>query len=73
MKNYKLTDNTIMYNGIKLYQIEAITDFNEVKKGTLGGYIQSTDNLSGDAWVGDNAKVYGKACELICKDLQNGL
>lgn len=61
MKNYKLTDNTIMYNGIKLYQIEAINDFNKVKKGTLGGYIQSTDNLSDDAWVGDNAKVYDKA------------
>lgn len=49
--------------GKKLYRIEALKDFSDVKAGSLGGYIESEDNLShdGNAWVYDNARVYGNA------------
>lgn len=47
----------------KLYRIEALKDFGDVKAGSLGGYIESEDNLShdGNAWVYDNACVYDNA------------
>ena len=59
---YKLT-NTKTVNGITLYQIQALKDFSNVKKGDLGGWIQSEKNLSkkGDCWVYGEAWVYGKA------------
>ena len=52
-----------------LFRIKALKDFNNVKKGDIGGYIQSENNLSqldecwiyDDAVVRDNAKVYGDA------------
>ena len=58
-----------------LYRVKALKDFNNVKKGDIGGYIQSENNLShdGNCWIydnavvcdnaiiQDNAKVYGKA------------
>lgn len=59
----------------RLYRIQALRDFGDVKKGDLGGYIQSQKNLShsGNCWVYDkaiagdgskvknNAKVIGSA------------
>ena len=49
---------------VDIYRIRALRDFGDVKKGDLGGYVQSEENLSheGNAWVYDEAKVYGKAC-----------
>ena len=63
-KKYKLTDKTISLNGATLYRIEALKDFGEIKKGDKGGFIESENNLAheGDAWVSDNAHVYGDAC-----------
>ena len=63
MKKYKLTKITKEVNGIKLYQIEALKDFGNIKKGEKGGWIEKEDNLSqeGDAQVSDNAQVYGNA------------
>ena len=60
---YKLTNETITHLGRTLYRIQALKDFSNVKKGDLGGYIQSEYNLAqtGDCWVYDNAMVYGKA------------
>lgn len=63
-KKYKLTNKYItLYSGRTLYRIQAIKDFSDVKKGDLGGYIESEYNLShkGDCWVYNNAQVYGKA------------
>jgi hypothetical protein len=36
-----------------LYRIKAVRDFSDVKKGDIGGYVESEDNLSheGDCWV----------------------
>ena len=48
-----LKDEVIEFDGRKLYRIKALKDFNNVKEGELGGYIESEQNLSqeGNAWV----------------------
>ena len=46
-----------------LYRIKALKDFSYVKKGDIGGYVESECNLSqyGDCWICDDAIVMGKA------------
>ena len=46
-----------------LFRIKALKDFNNVKKGDIGGYIQSEKNLSqyDDCWIYDNARVEDNA------------
>ena len=62
MKHFKLTAETkINALGIKLYRIECTIDCKWAKVGDKGGWVESEDNLSGNAWVGDNAWVYGDA------------
>ena len=66
MKNKKyelLKDDAITSFGRTLYRIKATTDFGDVKKGELGGYIEKEENLShlGNAWVSGNALVSGNA------------
>lgn len=65
-KKYKLTKETINVVSKTLYRIEALRDFNDVKKGDKGGFIEKEDNLSqnGDCWVYGNAKVCDKA--MVC-------
>jgi hypothetical protein len=64
-KKYELTDEICVFNtGEKdhiVYRIKALKDFGDVKKGELGGYIASENNLSqdGTCWVYDNAQVWG--------------
>ena len=62
-KKYELTDETIPVNGKTLYRIQALKDFGDVKKGDLGGYVESEKNLSQieDCWIYDDAVVAGKA------------
>ena len=62
-KKYKLTDKTILHKSKTLYRIEALRDFNDVKKGDKGGFIECEDNLSqeGNCWIYDNAKVFNNA------------
>ena len=62
-KKYKLTDEFIAIGDKKLYRIEALKDFSNVKKGDKGGFIESEDNLSqyGNCWIYGNAMVYGNA------------
>lgn len=61
MKKYKLTKETIKDGSLKLYRIEALTNFGYIKRGEKGGFIEKEENLSqyGCAWVYGNAKVYG--------------
>ena len=63
MKKYKITDESIMHNGIELFRIEAIKDFANVRKGDKGGFIANESNLShdGNCWIYDDAKVYEEA------------
>ncbi|WIM84919.1 hypothetical protein QP020_02495 [Gallibacterium anatis] len=62
---YQLTENSIVLNNRKLYQIKALKDLPEigVKAGDLGGWIENESNLSqnGNAWVFDDARVSGDA------------
>ena len=62
-KKYKLTDETTNLLGRTLYRIEALKDFNGVKKGDKGGFIESEQNLSqnGNCWIYNNAMVYDDA------------
>jgi len=56
---YELTTNK---KG-NLSQIRALKNFSDVKKGDLGGFIESESNLSqeDDCWVSGNAVVSGNA------------
>ena len=58
-KKYKLIDEIIDFEGRKLYRIEALKDFSNVKKGDRGGFVESEDNLSqyNNCWVYDDAMV----------------
>ena len=62
-KKYKLTDESIYFCGRKLYRIEALKDFSNVKKGDKGGFIANEGNLSqiDDCWIYDDAKVFDNA------------
>ena len=63
-KKYKLTDETIvMYGNKTLHRIQALRDFGDVKKGDLGGFVESEENLShyDTCWIYDNAKVFDNA------------
>ena len=67
---YKITDECKVFGEITLHRIEALKDFNDVKKGDKGGYIEKENNLSqyGDAWVCGNAKVCGNADYIVFKN-----
>ncbi len=58
-KKYKLTDETSPLGNMR--RIKALRDFADVKKGDLGGFVESEDNLSqyGDCWIYDDAKAIG--------------
>ena len=62
MKKYKLTAETKIVLGNKIYRIEALRNFTtinnrEVKEGDKGGWVQFEDNLSheGLCWLFDEA------------------
>ena len=64
MKKYELIlKDSIKLANSTLFRVRALIDFADVKAGDLGGYIQREKNLShdGNAWVADNAKVWGEA------------
>lgn len=63
MKKYELTQETKEIFGRVLYRIRALNDFGNVKKGDLGGFVESEKNLDhcGNAWVYDNVRVYDNA------------
>lgn len=60
MKKYELTKNTKICFGHRLFQIRAITCFDNILAGQFGGYIEKEENLShdGNAWVYDNACIH---------------
>ena len=51
-------ENTIKCGSHTLHRIKALRDFGDVKKGDLGGYVESEYNLSheGNCWIYDDAK-----------------
>lgn len=64
MQKYRMLQQyrTLPNQGV-VTRIQAIRNFGPVRAGTLGGYIESTENLShkGNCWVADNAIVAGDA------------
>lgn len=60
-RHYEMTDETIEFDGHTLHRIICTESFRSVLKGTLGGFIEGYENLRGEAWVGDKAKVYDGA------------
>ena len=64
MKKFELTTESITnVAGKKLFRIKALIDFEDVKAGELGGYVEKEGNVSqdGNAWVYGNARVSGDA------------
>lgn len=65
-KKYELVGGLVVgKNGARLNRIRALCDIEgtTVKKGDLGGLVESQDNLShhGSAWIYDDAQVSGNA------------
>lgn len=64
MNKYKILEGQyVEVCGKKLYRVQALKDFDGVKAGDTGGYIESESNLSqyDNARVCDNAQVHGNA------------
>ena len=65
---YILTENRRIVNGVPVYEIQAVKDFEtverkKIKSGTSGGYVEGYRNLSqdGKSWVADGAIVMDNA------------
>ena len=63
MKYELLTHDTITYAGRTLYRVRYLRDVVHLRKGDLGGYIESERNLdqNGECVVCDEARVYDNA------------
>lgn len=63
--DYKIVrdESRVMSVDKKVYRIEALKNFSDVKKGNKGGYVQSLTSIGqlGKAWVYDDAIVSGTA------------
>lgn len=66
-KKYELAPETVTEFYCKpMYRIRALKDFSDVKKGDLGGYVESEENLSqeGNCWIYD-ASIVGLGAKVI--------
>ena len=66
-KKYEILKDTEKdFFGHNVYRIKALKDFGNVKKGDIGGFVESRNNLSqeGDCWIYNNATAcdYAKVC-----------
>lgn len=62
-KKYKLTKETMCFDGVTLHRIKALKDFGDVAAEELGGWVEAERNLSqeGNCWIAMEAKAYGGA------------
>ena len=61
-KHFKLTEETkVNEAGVTLHRIMATRDSRHAKAGEKGGFIEKEENLGGEAWVDNNAEVWGEA------------
>lgn len=60
-RKYEFTGNKIIRYGFVAYQIVVVKDFGPVKKGDIGGWIESEANLSheGNCWISENIRLVG--------------
>lgn len=61
MTRYEFTGETKQLGDVTLNRIRLTEDCRWGKAGDLGGWIEKPENLKGDAWVAEEAKVYGDA------------
>ena len=63
MKHFRLTDETITISGRVLHRIECIVSIPSlgICVGEKGGFVEKEENLDDEAWVSDDAKVFGNA------------
>lgn len=63
-KKYELWGDAVAHGDEEVFRIKALRDFNDVKKGDLGGYVASEANLVNDpedrSWVYDDSVVKGE-------------
>jgi hypothetical protein len=57
----RFTGDSVQVGHRRLFRIQALRDFGQIRRGDVGGYIERESNLShdGDSWVADVAQVYG--------------
>lgn len=58
---YKITGETLSFQSSTLYRIQALKDFDDVKAGDKGGFIEYAENLSqkGNCWIYDDSIAMG--------------
>lgn len=63
MKYELIHETTYTASGKQLFRIKALKSFGDVKKGDLGGYVESELNLSqeGNCWIYGFAKAYDQS------------
>ena len=54
----KVVDNVVVH---QIVATEYVRGHGGIQKGTIGGYVQSADNLTDNAWVADDAVIMGDA------------
>ena len=59
-KKFILTENTRIFKGVTLYQIQAVRAFDAVQVGELGGWVSDDRRLShyGNCWISEQAAIY---------------
>lgn len=61
-KFFKLTDESKINDfGVRVFRIQAIEDFYDVRKGQKGGFVESENNIEEYGWLEDNAEAFGNA------------
>ncbi|WP_294833300.1 hypothetical protein [uncultured Gilliamella sp.] len=71
-RKYELTTEKTKHEGRTLYRIRALRDFEDVKMGDLGGFVECEINLShsGDCWIYDDSKVIGRSKIVGCSKVK---
>lgn len=69
-KKYELTEETLAVDGHVLHRIKALLDFGNVKKGDIGGWIESEYNLlhDDDCWVYGDAVIKNMSDYIVFKN-----
>ena len=60
-KHFRLTEETIEWQGHTLHRIEATRDSHWANAGEQGGFVEDEFSLRSGSWVADEAKVWGSA------------
>ena len=77
MNKYKILydQKEEIYDNVFIYRIQALKDFDDVKAGDIGGYVQSENNLSqeGNCWIYNNAIAYNNSSVIDNAKIRNNV